>query len=255
MDDCDEAEDAKGRDGHADRRDARRRKLAGRPREHGHHDRLDQHHETCFARGEAEHRLQVDGHQEADGKRRAVVDHGREVRQRELAVLHEDVDRQDGILCLHLMADKGDEQQEAEGQCHPAPGELRELGEAEHRKDHGQTVEQCATPIDTLHLLFMPLLMQVEPRHDDAGQAGRRDEDEDALPARIVVQEAAEHRAAGKAHVDHRDHPAERAPALLRREAQRDNRHVRRVEHRRCHALQRTRREQEAHVRRHDAES
>ena len=152
------------------------------------------------------------------------------------------------------MADKGDEQQEAEGQCHPAPGELRELRETEHRENHGQSVEQRAASIDALDRLFAPLLMQVELRRDDAGQAGRSDEDEDALPARIVVQEAAEHWAAGKAHVDHRDHPAERAPALLRRKAQRDNRHVCRVEHRRRHALQGTRREQEAHVRRHDAE-
>ena len=152
------------------------------------------------------------------------------------------------------MADKGDEQQEAEGQCHPAPIELRELGEPEHREDHGQAVEQRAASIDALDRLFAPLLMQVELRRDDAGQAGRRDEDEDALPARIVVQEAAEHRAAGKPHVDHRDHPAKRAPALLRREAQRDDGHVRRVEHRRRHALQCTRHEQEAHIRRHDAE-
>ena len=251
----DEAQYPERRDSHAEGCYLRRRifirQLARGRGNQSHDDRLDQHHEARFARRKAEDRLQVNRQQEADGKCRAVVDHRCEIRQRKDAVLDEHEDGQDGIFRPALVPEECAEKHHPQEQQTPSPGEFRQLRQTEHRKDHRETVEQCAPAIDACHLLFPPFLMQVAQCRAGTGKTDERDGEEDALPACVVIEQSAEYRATGQAHVDHRDHPAERAAALRRRKAERDDRHVRRIHHRCRQALQRTCHEQEAHIR-HD---
>ena len=117
-------------------------------------------------------------------------------------------------------------EQEAHGECRAVAHHRREVREAEFAV--------CAEKSQRQHRMAAarnPFLREIAPCEPPREGGQRGDEHEDAAPAKVVVQEAAEERPCREAEVDDGDVRAEREAAVLFRHDECEDGHAGRKEH------------------------
>ncbi len=125
---------------------------------------------------------------------------------------------------------RGDREQADHARRPPAPGVA--LDQREHQRRQPDRQRGDAGEVDLARANASALSsrdsLRREQRHDDREDRDRHVQEEDRLPADVLHEQPAEHRADRERHRRHARPRADRAPALLRRERVGDDRQRRR---------------------------